>query len=252
MGESERSPWEIRDVSQQENESIMFNSALGGVVIIGLLHGLEPGHGWPVAMLYSVRKRNPTLSAILSSSIIGFGHLISSIAVVVAYVLLDAWLDFEAPWLKYVAAGVLLLLAIKLWREKADGMEKQHGHIHENSPETEHAHEHEHPGQGKHTHMHKHSLGVALSLWGLASFAFILGFAHEEEFALLALVASGINAWVLMISYGVAVLLGLIVITVASVKIYKVLQPKLMRYEKYVTKVSAGLLAAMAVFIIFW
>ncbi len=230
----------------------MFNSTLIGVVIIGLLHGLEPGHGWPVAMLYSVRKRNPTLSAILISSVIGMGHLVSSIAVVIAYVLLSSWLDFDAPWLKYVAAGVLVLLAVKLWFEKSDGMEKQHGHIHENSPEIEHEHEHEHPDKGRHSHLHKHSLGVSLSLWGLATFAFILGFAHEEEFALLALVASGISAWVLMISYGVAVLSGLIVVTVASVKIYKLLQPKLIRYEKYVPKASAGLLVIMAILICFW
>jgi nickel/cobalt exporter len=225
----------------------MFNSALVGVLMIGLLHGLEPGHGWPVAMLYSVRKRNPTFSAILSSGVIGLGHLISSVAVVIAYVLLSKWLDFEAPWLKYIAAGVLLLLAIKLWREKPDSLEKQHGHIHENFPEIEHEHEHE-----PHTHLHKHSLGVTLSLWGLTSFAFILGFAHEEEFALLALVASGINAWVLMISYGLAVLSGLIIVTVASVRIYKVLQPRLLRYERYVPRVSAGILFVMAILIIIW
>ena len=230
----------------------MFDSTLVGVVMIGLLHGLEPGHGWPVAMLYSVQKRNHVLSAILSSSVIGLGHLISSIAVVIAYVLLNSWLDFEAPWLKYLAAGVLLLLAIKLWREKSDGLEKQHGHIHENNPEVEHEHDHEHQGQGRHAHWHKHSLGIVLSLWGLASFAFILGFAHEEEFALLALVASGINAWVLMISYSVAVLLGLIAVTIASVKTYTILQPKLIRYEKYIPKVSSGLLVAMAVLVIFW
>ena len=141
----------------------MFDSTLVGVVLIGLLHGLEPGHGWPVAMLYSVQKRNHVFSAILSSSVIGLGHLISSIAVVIAYVLLNSWLDFEAPWLKYLAAGVLLLLAIKLWREKSDGLEKQHGHIHENNPEVEHEHDHEHQGQGRHTHWHKHSLGVVLN-----------------------------------------------------------------------------------------
>ena len=230
----------------------MFDSALVGVVIIGLLHGLEPGHGWPVAVMYSVRKKNPTYSAILSSSIIGLGHLISSIAVVIAYVLLNSWLDFETPWLKYVAAGILVLLAIKLFREKPDGQEKQHGHIHDNNPEIEHEHEHEHLDQSRHTHWHKHEIGVTLSLWGLAWFAFILGFAHEEEFALLALVASGINAWVLMISYGVAVLLGLIAITIAAVKIYKVLQPKLMRYERYVPKISAVLLVVMAILISFW
>ena len=109
----------------------MFNPAYLGVVLIGLLHGLEPGHGWPVAVLYSVRKQNPSASAVLSSTVIGIGHLISSIAVVVAYVLLRTWLDFDAPWLKFVAAGILVVVAVKLFLEKPDSMENQHGHIHE-------------------------------------------------------------------------------------------------------------------------
>lgn len=230
----------------------MFDPAYVGVILIGLLHGLEPGHGWPVAVLCSIRKRNPTFHAILSGGVIGIGHLISSIAVVVAYVLLRTWLNFDAPWLKYLAAAVLFILAFKLFREKTEGMEKQHGHIHQEYPEIEHEHEHEHPEQGLHTHLHKHTTGIVMSLWGLASFAFILGFAHEEEFALLALVAGGANAWILMLSYGLAVLLGLMVVTVGCVKIYKSLQPKLIRYEKYVPKISAVILVVMAIIIIFW
>jgi nickel/cobalt transporter (NicO) family protein len=228
----------------------VFNPAYLGVIMIGLLHGLEPGHGWPMAVLYSVRRKNPTASAALSSSIIGLGHLISSIVVVVAYVLLQRWLDFQAPWLKFVAAGILLLLAVKLFLEKPDNMEKQHGHIHEDFPEGTHEHEHEHSNGEKHTHLHKHATGVALSLLGLASFAFILGFAHEEEFALLALAAGGVNAWVLMISYGLAVVCGLIAITIACVKAYKILQPSLTRYEKYVPKTGAVILAIMAIIIL--
>ena len=230
----------------------MFNPAYVGVVMIGLLHGLEPGHGWPVAVLYSMQKRNAVFSATVSSGIIGMAHLVSSIAVVVAYVLLQAWLDFEAPWIKYLAAVFLLALAYKLFREKVDGLEKQHGHIHENQPEVEHEHEHEHPGQSRHTHWHKHMTGIALSLWGLASFAFVLGFAHQEEFALLALVAGGVNAWILMLSYGVSVLLGLVVVTLAGVKAYKYLQPKLTHYERYIPKIAAAILVAMAIVIIFW
>lgn len=230
----------------------MFNPAYIGVILIGLLHGLEPGHGWPVALLYSMKKRNRFLSAIVSSGIIGIAHLISSIAVVVAYVLLQSWLDFDAPWIKYLAAALLLVLAIKLFREKTNELEKQHGHIHQDKPEIEHAHEHEHPGQERHSHQHQHITGIALSLMGLASFAFVLGFAHEEEFALLALVAGGVNAWILMLSYGMSVLLGLIAITLVTVKIYERLQPKLIRYERYIPKISAFILLAMAVVIIFW
>lgn len=94
-----------------------------GVATIGLLHGLEPGHGWPVAVLYSMNKRNALFSAALSSAIIGFAHLVSSIAVVIAYVLLQTWLDFDALWIKYLAAGILVIIAIKLFLEKTDGLD---------------------------------------------------------------------------------------------------------------------------------
>lgn len=230
----------------------MFNPAYISVVMVGLLHGFEPGHGWPVAVLYSMRKRNPIPNAILSSLTIGIGHLASSIAVVAAYVLLQRWLNFEAPWLKYIAAALLLALAFKVFREKVDDLERQHGHRHEGNPEIEHEHEHEHPRQGLHTHKHKHQAAVVLSLLGLASFAFILGFAHEEEIALLALVAGGLNAWILMLAYGLAVLSGLVAVTIIGVKIYKRFQPKLARYEKYIPKVTAGLLVLMAIVIALW
>ena len=230
----------------------MFNPAYVGVVLLGLLHGFEPGHGWPAAVLYSMKRRNVVASATLSSSIIGFGHLVSSIAVVVAYVLLQKWLNFEAPWIKYVAAALLLVLAFKLFREKVDDLERQHGHKHAGNPEIKHEHEHEHPTQGWHTHKHKHQTAVVLSLLGLASFAFILGFAHEEEIALLALVAGGLNPWILMVAYGVSVLLGLMAATVIAVKIYKQFQPKLARYEKYIPKIGAGLLVVTAAAITLW
>lgn len=229
----------------------MFNPAYVGVMVLGLLHGFEPGHGWPMAVLYSMKKHNIITSATLSSSVIGIGHLASSIAVVAAYTLLQRWLNFEALWIKYLAVALLLVLAFKLFREKVDDLEKQHGHSHPGNPEIEHEHEHEHPGQGQHTHKHKHR-AVVLSLLGLASFAFILGFAHEEEIALLALVASGLNAWILMAAYGSSVLLGLVVATIAGVKVYQQFQPGLVRYEKYIPKIGAGLLVIMAALITFW
>ena len=116
----------------------------------------------------------------------------------------------------------------------------------------EHNHEHEHPGQGEHTHEHKHRAAVVLGLLGLASFAFILGFAHEEEIALLALAAGGLNAWTLMVAYGVSVLLGLIVATIIGVKLYEQLQPRLARYEQHIPKVGGVLLAAMAIIVAIW
>jgi len=73
------------------------------------------GHGWPVAVLYSMQKKNPIASATLSSSIIGIGHLASSIAVSSPMSSSSDGVNFDAPWLKYVAAALLVGLAVKLF-----------------------------------------------------------------------------------------------------------------------------------------
>ena len=52
----------------------VLETSLIGVIAIGLLHGLEPCHGWPIALLYSVRTRRPTFYAFVSSGIISFFH----------------------------------------------------------------------------------------------------------------------------------------------------------------------------------
>lgn len=229
----------------------MLDLAFIGVMVIGLLHGLEPGHGWPVAFLYSVRKSRPLLYGFVSSGIISFFHFISSIAVVIAYVLLSSFLVISFPLLKYVAATILIILAYIFFTEDVkDEFEAQHGHIHEDLEDVEHEHEHEHPGQGRHAHWHKHVKRIALSLWGIATFAFVLGFAHEEEFALLALAVGGINPLMLMITYGASVTLALMAITLVSVKAYEIVHLKIRRYEKYIPKMSALILLLMAVALI--
>jgi len=222
-----------------------------GVMVIGLLHGLEPGHGWPVAFLYSVRKSRPMLYGFVSSGIISFFHFISSIAVVIAYVLVSSFLVISIPLLKYVAATMLIMLAYIFFTEDIkDEIEAQHGHIHEDLGDIEHEHEHEHPGQGRHVHWHKHVKRIALSLWGIATFAFVLGFAHEEEFALLALAVGGMSPLMLMITYGASVTLALMGITLVSIKAYESVHLKIRRYEKYIPKVSALILLLMAVALI--
>ena len=40
-----------------------------GVITFGLLHGINPSHGWTVAVLYSIRNKRPLLSSLTSSSI---------------------------------------------------------------------------------------------------------------------------------------------------------------------------------------
>lgn len=75
----------------------------------------------------------------------------------------------------------------------------------------------------------------------------MLGFAHEEEFALLALAVGGVSPLLLMVSYGLAVAVGLIGVTILGVKMYERVKTRISRYEKYIPKVSGVILVVMAV-----
>jgi nickel/cobalt exporter len=229
-----------------------FEPALMGVVAIGLLHGLEPGHGWPIALLYAAKTSKPTFYAFISSGIISFFHFVSSITVVVIYVVASSLINFTSPILRYIAFVALVLLAIKLFTEKVESeLESQHEHFHDNAGEVEHEHEHEHPEAGFHTHLHVHPKRINLSLWKIASCAFFLGFAHEEEFALLALVVGGVNPLLLMAAYGLAVTAGLIGVTILGVKMYEKVKTKISRYEKYIPKISGVILLVLAFGLLF-
>ncbi|ERH04250.1 MAG: hypothetical protein J07HR59_01380 [Halorubrum sp. J07HR59] len=57
-------------------------SLLLGAVVLGAVHGVEPGHGWPVAASYALDQSNKWAYGLAASLILGVGHLISSIAMV--------------------------------------------------------------------------------------------------------------------------------------------------------------------------
>jgi len=224
----------------------MIEAAFLAVSLIGLLHGLEPGHGWPIAVFYSIRSHRPVLSALLSSSVISFFHLVSSVAVVGAYVFLKVFLNFTLPYVNYLAGGALGLLGVRFLMEKSDSTSENHEHFHEDFGPGEHTHEHAHASLGKHTHLHKHIRRLILSMYGIAVFASVLGFAHEEEFALLALAIGGIDPLALMLVYASAVTIGLVGITLISVKLFKRFEDRFRKYELWLPRVSGLILLVMA------
>ena len=90
-----------------------------GVLLIGLIHGFEPGHGWPIAVYYSLRKKNRLLNGLVSSAMISFFHLFSSIVVVSLFLFFNEKFDIVSfPISRYLAFILLLFLAIKAWFEK--------------------------------------------------------------------------------------------------------------------------------------
>ena len=75
----------------------------------------------------------------------------------------------------------------------------------------------------------------------------VLGFAHEEEFVILSLAVGVLSPVLLMIAYASAVSASLIAVTVLGVKVYERIQNKVLPYVKYLPKISALILVAMAV-----
>jgi nickel/cobalt exporter len=221
-----------------------------GVITFGLLHGINPSHGWMVAVLYSIRNKRPLLSSLTSSSILAGAHFLSSIAVVAAFVLVTMFVQIPQTYLNYAVAAALAILAYLFWKEKTEDLiETQHGHLHHDFTEQlEHEHPHWHNGEGNHhIHLHLHQKRSLPTLTAIAAFALVLGFAHEEEFVILALAVGGINPLFLMVAYATAVAVGLIGVTVLAVKVYSHIQHKVIQYTKYLPKISALILAAMAV-----
>ena len=187
-------------------------------IVIGLIHGLEPSHGWPVAVYYTLEKKDKLLYGIITSSILAFFHFVSSIAVVVLFLLFNKAVNFTSfPIARYTAFGLLLLLAIIAWFEKPKEVEKR----------------------------------KTKTLWQIASYAFVLGFVHEEEFAILAFCVGGNNCLALMITYAIAVSLALITITLLSIKSYRLIEPKIKKYDKYLHKIFAAILIVIAISYLF-
>ena len=220
-----------------------------GIIAFGLLHGINPSHGWTVAVLYSIRNKRPLLSSLTSSSILAGAHFLSSLVVVTAFIFVTMFIQIPQTYLNYAVAAALGILAYLFWKEKTEDLiETQHGHQHHDFIEQlEHEHEHWHSSTGSHTHIHIHQKRSLPTLAAIAGFALVLGFAHEEEFVILTLAVGGINPLLLMIAYATAVATGLIGVTVIAVKIYSYIQHKVIQYTKYLPKISALILGAMSV-----
>ena len=101
-----------------------------GVIAFGLLHGVNPSHGWTVAVLYSIRSKRPLFSSIASSGIIAGAHFLSSIAVVIAFIFVTMLVQIPQTYMNYAVAIALGVLAFVFWREKSEDLEEaQHGHL---------------------------------------------------------------------------------------------------------------------------
>lgn len=120
-------------------------------------------------------------------------------------------------------------------------MRPQHGHLHDNyNSKLDHYQTHWHRGIGYHSPTHFRQ--ATPSLKSIVSFAFVLGFVHEEEFIILAIAASRrVNLILLIVAYAISVSAVLIGITVISLKFYLQFQYRIIHYSKYLPMTAAAL-----------
>ena len=261
-------------------------AALVGAIGLGLLHGAEPGHGWPVAATYALDRSNKWLSGLAASTVLGVGHLLSSLAVVGVFFLAKSYADLGSMWwLDYVAGGLLILLGIREYRH---GHSHSHGgddgHAHGHDGDETHPHNHDHRGE-RHGHSYDHSHDHAnehdhsdeglfarvkdalpdghshdqneleeaadRGIWSIAATAFVLGFAHEEEFEIIGLCAGSSACLELMTAYALAVVAGIVALTLLLVAGYERYEDRVSSLAEHFPTISAVVLVAMGLGFIF-
>jgi ABC-type nickel/cobalt efflux system permease component RcnA len=257
----------------------MASSVLGlaaGAASLGLLHGLAPGHGWAIAASYALEKDNKRFYGAVSSAILGIGHLISSITVVLVYFFALSYFGLaEVDWMNYVAGA--LLVALGIWQylnghSHSHGDDHSHGHedSHDQDHEDDHGHDDVHAdgtesepdgwiarfrnrlpffegGEGNgHSHPQPEE-GTDRGLYGMALLAFALGFAHNEEFDIIAICTGSRYCLELMLLYSLAVLVSLVGVTLLLVAGYQRYERRVEEYAHYLPTITAAILVLMGV-----
>ncbi|QAU13384.1 hypothetical protein EKH57_12035 [Halorubrum sp. BOL3-1] len=264
-----------------------------GTIALGAVHGIEPGHGWPIAASYALDQTNKWVYGFAASLIIGVGHLISSIAMVGVFfyakdyfnltqvnepITILGGIQIGGP-VSLVAGGLLIALGIREYfyghshgsqgddshsdhhsQNRHHDLDEHSSHSHEqghsHDPDSGHSHDHTVgliarlkgfiPFVGGHSHSHDAPEEVAdRGLLGIAWFAFVLGFAHEEEFEIIALCAGSNHCLELMSAYALTVIVGIVGLTMLLIAGYQHSEEKVEQYTPYLPAFSAAVLIIM-------
>lgn len=148
---------------QQGNAWLFIPSA----ILLGALHGLEPGHSKTMMAAFIVAVRGTLKQAVL----LGLAATVSHTAVVWLIAMAGLWFgrgwnaQTSEPWFQLISGVVIVLIACwmlwRTWRESrphAHPHHHQHGHDHDHH----HDHDHDHHHHEHHDHHHSHSPGAPL------------------------------------------------------------------------------------------
>ncbi|MNO90810.1 Nickel/cobalt efflux system RcnA [compost metagenome] len=143
-------------------------------ILLGALHGLEPGHSKTMMAAFIVAIRGSVKQAVLLGLAATLSHTAVVWLVAIGGMYLGQGLDAETtePYFQLVSAALIVAIALwMLWRTwRGERMFRfQQGHDH-------HHHDHDHHHHHEHDHGHPEPKGLALSLEGYQD-------AHEQAHA---------------------------------------------------------------------
>lgn len=135
-------------------------------ILLGALHGLEPGHSKTMMAAFIVAIRGTVMQAVL----LGLSATLSHTAIVWAVAI--GGLYFGRQWngeqseayLQVVSAiviiGIALWMAWRTWRDQPPAHDHDHHHHHDH--DHAHHHHHDHDDDHDHDHAHHHHAHMAL------------------------------------------------------------------------------------------
>lgn len=128
-----------------------------GAILLGALHGLEPGHSKTMMAAFIVAIRGTLKQAIL----LGLAATLSHTVVVWVIAMAGMWFgrgwdaQTAEPWFQLLSGVIIIVIALwMLWRTWRESRGAHDHHHHDHDHEHEHEHEHEH----HHNHDHHHDL----------------------------------------------------------------------------------------------
>ncbi|WP_321866180.1 nickel/cobalt efflux transporter [Paraburkholderia tropica] len=131
-------------------------------ILLGALHGLEPGHSKTMMAAFIVAIRGTVGQAVL----LGLSATLSHTAVVWAIALIGMYFGrnwnaaSSEPWFQVASAvlivGVAAWMIWRTWREQRAAHEHEHGHAHGHH-HHDHDHDHDHHDHDHHGHDHHHA-----------------------------------------------------------------------------------------------
>ncbi|CAH5680507.1 nickel/cobalt efflux protein RcnA [Klebsiella oxytoca] len=144
---------------QQGNAWLFIPSA----ILLGALHGLEPGHSKTMMAAFIVAVRGTLKQAVL----LGLAATVSHTAVVWLVAMAGLWFgrgwdaQTSEPWFQLISGILIVLIACwmlrRTWLEsRTHQRDRDHNHNHNHDHNHDHDHDHDHDHHHAHHHPHQH------------------------------------------------------------------------------------------------